>query len=177
MTDQHAARTSTQRAARLTEGMSMSDEGNRESSDLTDYQVLDSSDTLDGAPGDDPLDRGVVTPDRWSAAIRLSRDEGDRETLDELLAEEEPEATGDEDDQPDDLEGDENATEEDIGRLQRAEGADPRAGRLAAPDGEADDDEAYLIAQDDLAARDEGIDGGGASAEEAAVHIVDEETD
>jgi Family of unknown function (DUF5709) len=169
MTDQHAAR--------LTEGMGMSDEGNRESADLTDYQVLDSSDTLDGAPGDDPLDRGVVTPDRWSAAIRLSRDEGDRESLDELLAEEEPEATGDEDDeQPDDFEGDENATEEDIGRLQRAEGSDPRAGRLAAPDGGADDEE-YLIAQDDLAARDEGIDGGGATAEEAAVHIVDDDTE
>jgi hypothetical protein len=154
----------------------MSDEGNRESADLTDYQVLDSSDTLDGAPGDDPLDRGVATPDRWSAAIRLSRAEGDRESLDELLSEEEPEATGAGDAPPGDLSGDENATEEDIGRLRRAEGSDPRAGRLAATDGETTgDDEAYLIAQDDLVARDEGIDGGGASAEESAVHIVDED--
>lgn len=158
--------------------MSTSDEGNRESADLTDYQVLDSSDTLDGAPGDDPLDRGVVTPDRWSAAIRLSRGQGERESLDELLFEEEPDTTGAGDGQPDDVQGDENATEEDIGRLQRAEGSDPRAGRLAATDDEAiEDDEAYLIAQDDLVARDEGIDGGGASAEEAAVHIEDDGTE
>jgi hypothetical protein len=159
--------------------MSMSDEENRESADLTDYQVLDSSDTLDGAPGDDPLDRGVVTPDRWSAANRLSRagdDEG--ESLDELLAEEEPEATGAEDEEPDDAQGDENATEEDIGRLQRAEGRDPRAGRLADA-GEQEDGAggAYLTGDDDLVARDEGIDGGGATAEEAAVHIEDDDTE
>lgn len=155
----------------------MSDEGNRESADLTDYQVLDSSDTLDGAPGDDPLDRGVATPDRWSAAIRLSRSE-EGESLDEQLAEEEPEATGAEDEQPDGIEGDENATEEDIGRLQRAEGSDPRAGRLAGTDDETTgDDEAYLTASDDLTARDEGIDGGGATAEEAAVHVVDDDTE
>ena len=41
-----------------------------ESADLTDYEVLDASDTLDGDPGDDPLDRGVAAPQRWSAAIR-----------------------------------------------------------------------------------------------------------
>ena len=28
-----------------------------ESADLTDYEVLDASDTLDGDPGDDPLGR------------------------------------------------------------------------------------------------------------------------
>jgi hypothetical protein len=158
--------------------MSMSDERNRESADLSDYQVLDSSDTLDGAPGDDPLDRGVATPDRWSAAIRLSRGDGDRESLDELLYEEEPEATGADDGQPDDVEGDENATEEDIGRLRHAEGSDPRAGRLAdTVDATTRDDEAYLTASDDLTARDEGIDGGAATAEEAAVHVVDDEDD
>lgn len=154
----------------------MSDEGKRESADLTDYQVLDSSDTLEGAPGDDPLDRGVVTPDRWSAANRLSRTQDGGESLDELLAEEEPESAGDGD--SDDVQGDENATEEDIGRLQSAEGADPRAGRLAAAGDEgAEDDEAYLTDRDDLLARDEGIDGGGATAEEAAVHIVDDDTE
>ncbi len=159
----------------------MSDEGNPESADLSDYQVLDSSDTLDGAPGDDPLDRGVATPDRWSAAIRISREEGDRESLDELLYEEEPESGADggqADDFEGDFEGDENATEEDLARLERAEGADPRSGRLAATDdGGDEDDEAHLIAQDDLAARDEGIDGGGATAEEAAVHVVDDDTE
>ena len=149
----------------------MSDEEKRESADLTDYQVLDSSDTLDGAPGDDPLDRGVATPERWSAAIRISRAEGDRESLDELLYEEEPDVGAD-DEPADDIEGDENATEADMGRYRQAEGADPRAGRLEATgDDDSDDSEASLIAPDDLAARDEGIDGGGATAEEAAVHI------
>lgn len=153
----------------------MSDEEKRESADLADYTVLDSSDTLDSAPGDDPLDRGVATPDRWSAAIRISRADGDQESLDELLYEEEPDVTAD-DEPADDIEGDENATEEDLDRLQRAEGADPRAGRLEDADEDAvDDGEVSLIARDDLAARDEGIDGGGATAEEAAVHIEGDE--
>lgn len=155
--------------------MGMSDEERRESADLTDYQVLDSSDTLDGAPGDDPLDRGVATPERWSAAIRISRAEGDQESLDELLYEEEPDVTAD-DEPADDVEGDENATDEDMVRYRQAEGADPRAGRLETAGDDADGDgEASLIAGDDLTARDEGIDGGGATAEEAAVHIEDDD--
>ena len=40
----------------------MPDETRHESADLEDYQVMDSSDTLDDAPGDDPLDRGVIPP-------------------------------------------------------------------------------------------------------------------
>ncbi len=60
----------------------------------------------------------------------------------------------------------------------RARGPDPRAGRLVAEDEEAyDGDEAYLVTRDDLLARDEGIDGGGAAAEEAAVHLLDDDTD
>ena len=59
-----------------------------ESEDLEDYDVLDASDTLEGDPGDDPLDRGVVTPDRWSAGTRYALEgEEDSESLDELLAE------------------------------------------------------------------------------------------
>src|ERR1022692_3137194 len=38
-----------------------------EESDLEDDGTLDASDTLDGDPGDDPLDQGIVPPDRWSA--------------------------------------------------------------------------------------------------------------
>ena len=67
----------------------MPDERRHESSDLEDYQVLDASDTLDGAPGDDPLDRGVATPERWSAAIRYgttAEEQEDGESLDQLLA-------------------------------------------------------------------------------------------
>jgi Family of unknown function (DUF5709) len=46
---------------------------------------------------------------------------------------------------------------------------DPRSGRLIAEDEEESYDDP------DLVAYDSGIDGGGASAEEAAVHVVDEE--
>lgn len=53
----------------------MPDDRRRESADLGDYKVLDGTDTLNGAPGDDPLDRGVVTPEHWSAAIRYGPDE------------------------------------------------------------------------------------------------------
>ncbi len=160
----------------------MPDERRHESADLEDYEVLDSTDTLDGAPGDDPLDRGVVTPDRWSAGIRFGTTEAESEegeSLDQHLAEEEPDVAFDLDDErPADVGADENATEEDIGRLEHAEGPDPRAGRLVAEDEAAfEDDEAVPIARDDLLAQDEGIDGGGAAAEEAAVHLVDDDTD
>jgi hypothetical protein len=160
----------------------MPDERRHESADLEDYEVLDSTDTLDGAPGDDPLDRGVVTPDRWSAGIRFGTTEAESEegeSLDQHLAEEEPDVAFDLDDErPADVGADENATEEDIGRLEHAEGADLRAGRLVTEDEAAfEDDEAVPIARDDLLGQDEGIDGGGATAEEAAVHLVDDDTD
>ena len=73
-----------------------------ESADLTDYEVLDASDTLDGDPGDDPLDRGVAAPQRWSAAIRYgsTAEQQAGESLDQLLAEEEPDVAGEEDDEP-----------------------------------------------------------------------------
>ena len=50
----------------------MPDETRHESADLADYQVKDASDTLEGDPGDDPLDQGVAPPERWSAGMRFS---------------------------------------------------------------------------------------------------------
>jgi hypothetical protein len=146
-------------------------EERHESEDLEDYEVLDASDTLDGNPGDDPLDRGVATPDRWSAGIRYAEEgEEESESLDELLSEEEPDVADD----PDADEWDENATGQDIKRDERDDGADPRAGRLASEDQQVDDDgDTSVITEDELVARDEGIDGGGASAEEAAEHVID----
>jgi hypothetical protein len=64
---------------------------------------------------------------------------------------------------------DENATAGDIQRLAADDGSDPRSGRLIAEDEEESYDDP------DLVAYDSGIDGGGASAEEAAVHVVEEE--
>jgi Family of unknown function (DUF5709) len=147
----------------------MPDDRHHESADLEDYEVLDGADTLNGAPGDDPLDRGIVTPEHWSAGMRLG-------SADQLLAAEEPDIGSDNDGRSDDLGWDENATEEDIARLSLEQDSDPRAGRLLAEDEVAyDTDEAYLAGHDDRLARDEGIDGGGASAEEAAIHYrIDE---
>lgn len=148
-----------------------------ESADLTDYEVLDASDTLDGDPGDDPLDRGVAAPQRWSAAIRHGSTAAEQragESLDELLAEEEPDVTGEVDDEPiGDLSGNEDAGDEDVDGLLLDDGPDPRAGRLVAEDEGAHPDE-----EADLVARDAGIDGGAATGEEAAMHVVeDDDTD
>ena len=152
----------------------MPDETRHESADLEDYQVLDAADTLDGEPGDDPLDRGVAPPERWSAGMRYGStadgpDSG--ESLDQLLAEEEPDTAPDIDDERfEDIAGDEDAGDEDVDGLLLDEGPDPRAGRLVA-----EDEGTHPDYEADLVARDAGIDGGAATAEEAAMHVVDED--
>ena len=152
----------------------MPDETRHESADLEDYEVEDASDTLIGDPGDDPLDRGVATPDRWSAGVRYGTTAGEQqvgESLDDQLAEEEPDTPTDVDDEePEDLADDPDAADEDVDGLLLDDGPDPRAGRLVA-----DDEGAHSDTEADLVAHDTGIDGGAASAEEAAVHVVEEE--
>jgi hypothetical protein len=149
----------------------MSEERRHESADLEDYEVEDASDTLEGNIGDDPLDRGVAPPERWSGEIRRGSDGSERESLDEQLAEEEPDNLFDldDDDLPEDSSDDEEADEY-LDGLLLDDGADPRAGRLVA-----EDEGAHPAAEADLVARDVGIDGGAASAEEAAVHVVDDD--
>ena len=164
----------------------MPDETRPESQDLEDFEVLDSTDTLDGAPGDDPLDRGVVPPERWSAGIRFGTTEEEQaegESLDQLLAEEEPDDTlnlteaelsddeeEEEEEEEEDADEDDDAGDEDVDGLLLDDGPDPRAGRLVAEDEGAHPDE-----EEDLVATDVGIDGSGATAEEAAVHVVEED--
>jgi len=157
----------------------MPDETRHESADLEDYSVQEPSDSLIGEPGeasDDPLDRGVAAPDRWSAGIRYgtTADEQDQgESLDQLLAEEEPDTEFDTDDEPPEDRDDDDEADEYLDGLLLDDGPDPRAGRLVAEDEGAHPDE-----EEDLVARDVGIDGGAASAEEAAVHVVeDDDTD
>jgi hypothetical protein len=73
---------------------------------------------------------------------------------------------------------DENATDEDIGRYLLDDGPDPRAGRLVDEDAEVyEEGDNYLVAHDDRVAHDLGTDGGEATAEEAAIHVVDDDTD
>jgi hypothetical protein len=164
---------------RRPEELRMPDESRHESADLDDYSVQEPADSLTGEPGeagDDPLDRGVIPPERWSAGIKFGStadEQASGESLDQLLAEEEPDTPFDlDDDLPEDDDDDEEADEY-LDGLLLDDGPDPRAGRLVAEDeGAHPDDEA------DLVARDVGIDGGAASAEEAAVHVVeDDDTD
>jgi hypothetical protein len=152
----------------------MPQEWRHESQDLADFEVLDAADTLTGPPGDDPLDRGVITPERWSAAMQFGSTAAEQEageSLDQLLAEEEPDIRLEMDVDPQQADGwDENATEADIHRLAQDATPDPRTGRLAP-----EDDDGFPIANADYVARDAGIDGGAATAEEAAIHLVIED--
>ncbi len=143
------------------------------SADLTDYEVLDSADTLTGAPGDDPLDRGIATPERWSAAMKFGSTAAEQQSgasLDRQLAWEDPDdgpETADE--RPDGVSWDENASDGDIGSIAAADGAGLRTGRLIRA---YDDGAVYRTWETAAVARDIGIDGGGASAEEAALHVL-----
>ena len=152
----------------------MPDQNRHESAELEDYEVKDASDTLDGNPGDDPLDTGVIPPQRESTALRFgstTAEEEAGESLDQHLAEEEPDIVPDIDDErPEDIAGDDDAADEDVDGLLLDDGPDPRAGRLVA-----EDEGAHPVGEADLVARDVGIDGAAASAEEAAVHVVDED--
>lgn len=107
----------------------------------------------------EPLDEGYSPPEKWSVAEGYGNtplEEELGESLDQRLAQEEPE--------PDPYE--QAALEdEDVD----SEVGNARAGRLVDEDeGLGPDEESELIAED------VGIDGAGASAEEAAVHIIDE---
>ncbi|WP_319434892.1 DUF5709 domain-containing protein [Mycobacterium sp. RTGN5] len=142
-----------------------------DSTDTGDYSVEDDNqlqpeDTLVDRGVDDILDEGISPPERPYARTNL--DHPGRETLDELLAEEEPdpvsrlnnvldEAKGD------DSDGDAEFPEDDeVGRA--------RSGRLVASDeGFGEDSDSELFASD------VGIDGGAASAEEAAMHVIDDD--
>jgi len=109
---------------------------------------------------DDELDAGYSPPEKWSVVNRFGStpwEEAHGESLDQRLSQEEPD--------PDPYEEDGDLDEADEDR----EVGDRRAGRLVDPDqGYGEDTEK------DLVGWDAGIDGAGASAEEAAMHIVDE---
>ena len=127
---------------------------------VDDETQLQPEDTLDDRGVDDVLDEGYSPPEREPAHLRnapTGAEQLEGETLDERLAQEEPE--------PDPYaEADQIDSE-----LDDAE-PDPRAGRLVAPDeGDRPD-----VEKDEIAT-DVGIDGGAASAEEAAMHVIGED--
>ncbi|KKD08918.1 DUF5709 domain-containing protein [Streptomyces sp. WM6386] len=128
-----------------------------------DAGLLDPEDTLDDDGVGDPLDRGWSPPERPWAVEHTGVTAAEHETLDQRLAEELPEAPVPDGDGLGDCDGSD-------GELLDNEVGARRSGRLVAPDeGAHEDDESGLIATD------VGIDGAAASAEEAAMHIVDED--
>ncbi|MFI5973685.1 DUF5709 domain-containing protein [Streptomyces sp. NPDC051452] len=132
-----------------------------------DSGVLDVEDTLDFDGVADPLDRGWSPPERPLAVNHFGVTAAEAkagETLDQRLAEELPDPAPPDDDGIGDCAGtDGEPLDDEVG--------DARSGRLVAPDeGAHEDDEAALVATD------VGIDGAAASAEEAAVHVIDEDS-
>jgi hypothetical protein len=132
---------------------------------VEDEGVLEGDETLDDDRVEDPLDTGIAPADRWSGADRYGTTPEEQragESLEQQLAQEDPE--------PDPYAEDGDTDEDELTR--RGWERDPRAGRLVEEDeGFGEDDEA------DSVAWDAGVDAGGASAEEAAVHVVDEPDD
>jgi hypothetical protein len=125
---------------------------------VDDEDQLQFSDTLDGRGVSDLLDEGYSPPERWSAGEGFGTTAAEAlqgETLEQRLAQEEPDI-------------DPYATPSEyvdgpqIGRA--------RAGRLVAPD-----EGSHFDLEEQLVAADVGIDGAAASAEEAAIHVVDDE--
>jgi hypothetical protein len=135
---------------------------------IDDEDQLQPGDTLDDGDLEDVLDRGYSPPDRAPKGYDDYPTEAERrqgESLDEKLAEEEPDIDPyAEVDEVEDHE-DENALDEQLG----LDEADERTGRLVAPDGGLGED----VDKQEVAL-DVGIDGAGASAEEAAMHITRE---
>ena len=114
---------------------------------------VDPSESLTGDNTEDPLDAGYNPPDRPSHSWRGDTAEEAREgeSLDQHLAEEEPEVW---DNDTDDVD------------------AEPRTGRLVAPDEGAHED----LEADEIAT-DVGRAGSASSAEEAAMHLIDDDRD
>ena len=124
---------------------------------------LQPQDTLDDRGVDDVLDEGISPPEelRGSKAKGVTPAEAvEGETIDDRLRQEEPEVWED---------AEEESEAEILDGPVGGEVGEERSGRLLAPDEGVHED-----VEQDLVAEDEGIDGAGASAEEAAVHTIEE---
>ena len=149
---------------------------------LDDEDQLQPEDTLDDRGVDDVLDEGYSPPERprgVNAFGTTLAEQRQGESLEHRLAHEEPDPSNAFGDPIDESymsdsqtvggdEPDSAAAEDDF--LGDGEVGNRRCGRLIAPDqGVHEDTEAAMVADD------VGIDGGGSSAEEAAMHIVEDE--
>ncbi|MGW1910066.1 DUF5709 domain-containing protein [Streptomyces sp. NPDC002076] len=132
-----------------------------------DAGPLDLQDAVDERTYDDVLDEGYSPPERPLAVTKKGTTAAEQhagETLDERLAQEAPDAQAPAGDEIGDLPGGE-------GEPVDPEAGASRAGRLVAPD-----EGAHTNTTKEEIARDVGVDGGAAGAEEAAVHVVEDET-
>ncbi|GAA3309446.1 DUF5709 domain-containing protein [Streptomyces cinereospinus] len=131
-----------------------------------DAAPLDLQDAVDERTYDDMLDEGYSPPEKPLGATRYgttAAEQHEGETLDQRLAQEQPDVTGAAGDGVGDLPGGE-------GEPVDPEAGTERAGRLVAPD-----EGAHPDTTKEAVAEDKGVDAGAAGAEEAAVHIVDED--
>lgn len=123
---------------------------------------LSQSDSLIDRGVDDLLDEGYTAPDNWSPAQgfgNTAEEMRQGETIEMRVTQEQPETN------PNKLSGPWNPHGE------AREVGTKRAGRLVSVEGGA----ALVDNEADAVATDVGIDGAGASAEEAAMHIISDE--
>ena len=142
--------------------MSSSDNGDQEiygGYSVDDEDQPGNIDDLGDPAVADELDRGYSPPEKYSAGQGYGNtpwEEEHRESIDQRIAQEEPDI-------------DPYAETDDDGVLQDGEVGDQRAGRLVDTDQGLGEDE-----EKDLVGDDVGIDDGAASAEEAAMHVVED---
>ncbi|MCI3274025.1 DUF5709 domain-containing protein [Streptomyces cylindrosporus] len=132
-----------------------------------DAAPLDLQDAVGERTYDETLDEGYSPPEKPLGVTRhgtTAAEQREGESLDERLDEEVPDVTPPDGDGTGDLPGGE-------GEPLDPEAGTERAGRLVAPD-----EGAHPDTTKETVAADVGIDGGAAGAEEAAVHVVDDET-
>ncbi|WP_030294730.1 DUF5709 domain-containing protein [Streptomyces katrae] len=129
-----------------------------------DAAPLDLQNAVDERTYDDMLDEGYSPPEKPLGVTKYgttAEEQNAGETLDERLSQEVPDVAEPEGDGLGDLPGGQ-------GELMDPEVGTDRAGRLRAPD-----EGARTDTTKELIARDEGIDAGASSAEEAAMHVVE----
>ncbi|MFF5438279.1 DUF5709 domain-containing protein [Streptomyces achromogenes] len=137
--------------------------GNEEQEDAG---PLDLQDAVGERTYDDMLDEGYSPPERPLGVTKhgtTAAEQHEGETLDERLGQEVPDVSAPPGDEIGDLPGGE-------GEPLDPEAGTARAGRLVAPD-----EGSHTDTTKEEVARDVGVDGGAAGAEEAAVHVVEEE--
>jgi hypothetical protein len=160
----------------------------RDDYEQTQDGIINPEDELSEGPMDAVLEQGYSPPERPLALDKFGTtltEEREGETLDQRLAEEVPDPNmevdlvegeppvraGEGGDVPEDIDygsGDLPDDVVDYGVVDDGEVGDARAGRLVDPDAGGTGD-----TEKDMVGYDVGVDGAGAGAEEAAVHIVD----